>query len=176
MTEYKVQVEASPDGRIWDAIESPQVVDFGDATPADFVDAADTARHIGDAPGWWTRVLVWAVDDEALNHHNAIHTDEYHSRVCTHDSHPEDKPVAAVAVLVYYGGGVTIGSDGLCADHAQCTSGGCATIGTVMDSDYQEPWCQAHAEQFSVDEAPTGPDIVLINSDQYRKVEAEAGQ
>lgn len=48
-------------------------------------------------------------------------------------------------------------STGLCATCAQCSEPGCITLPAVLDSEYDEPWCLRHADQFSGDETVSGP-------------------
>lgn len=63
-----------------------------------------------------------------------------------------------------------ISTGGLCTSCATCTSPGCTELGTILDSEYEEPWCAKHAAQFSGDETVRGPDLVPINSDRYREL------
>lgn len=84
-----------------------------------------------------------------------------------------DEPAfPAVAVLVYLGQDTTIGA-GLCASCATCSDPTCPDLGTVMEAEYEEPWCTAHAESYGA-EAVHGPDIVLIDSDRYRTLTGQA--
>jgi hypothetical protein len=58
------------------------------------------------------------------------------------------------------------------AEDAKCTEPGCVRPGVIMDSEYDEPWCQQHADQFPADERPDGPEIVRLDSERYREVSA----
>ncbi len=89
---------------------------------------------------------------------------------CDREGH-EDRP--AVARLVYWGQGATLGEH-LCREDATCV-GGCGDVGAIVDAEYEEPWCQPHANQFPGEETVSGPEIVLVDSDRYREVVAEVG-
>lgn len=56
------------------------------------------------------------------------------------------------------------------ADEAECTEPGCSLPGTILDSEYDEPWCDKHASQFPADERPSGPEIVLVGSERHREI------
>lgn len=92
--------------------------------------------------------------------------------VCTKDGH-EARP--AVAALVYIGQSEDLDVY-LCRECVTC-SGDCDELGDVMDSEYEEPWCQRHADAFdssySPDERVTGPDIMPLDSDRYRTLITE---
>jgi hypothetical protein len=88
---------------------------------------------------------------------------------CVTDGHEQ---VPAVAVLVYYGQGATVGEP-LCRDCAACRAPGCGELGDVYDADYREAYCQRHAEQFPAEEAPHGPDIVELGSARHTELLAD---
>lgn len=79
---------------------------------------------------------------------------------CANDQAP------AAVVLLYVGQDSTLGPM-LCEGCAQCADTLCTELGTIMDADYQEPWCARHAAQFSGQEAIHGPDIVPIGSPRH---------
>ncbi|CRK55452.1 hypothetical protein [Alloactinosynnema sp. L-07] len=87
---------------------------------------------------------------------------------CSNDDTP------AVAVLVHLGQVETVG-DGICESCASCTDTACGEIGTILDAEYQEPWCDRHAELYSGGEGVRGPDIVPIDSNRARDLIAEHG-
>lgn len=85
---------------------------------------------------------------------------------CANDDSP------AAVVLLYTGQGHVLGAV-LCEGCAQCTDTLCTELGTIMDADYEEPWCSRHAAQFSGEETVHGPDIVPIGSPRHLEAMAE---
>lgn len=95
--------------------------------------------------------------------------DEQLPAPCNREDHEQ---VSAAAVLVYYGQGAFLG-DLLCRTCATCSSPGCTELGTVLDSEYDEPWCERHAAAFGPEESPHGPDIVALGSPRHAALLAE---
>lgn len=87
-------------------------------------------------------------------------------RCANHDDTP------AIAVLLYVGQGYTLGPV-LCDGCVQCTDTLCTDLGSIMDADYDEPWCARHAAQFSGEETVHGPAIVPIGSPRHLEALAE---
>jgi hypothetical protein len=85
---------------------------------------------------------------------------------CITDGHEQ---IPAVAVLVYCAQGAVLG-ELLCRHCCVCKVPGCGRLGDVYDSGYREPYCQRHADQFPVDEAPHGPDIVELGSARHTEL------
>jgi len=56
------------------------------------------------------------------------------------------------------------------AEDAQCTNPRCTAPGVIMDSEYDEPWCQRHADQYYGEEAISGPEIVRVDSERYKEI------
>lgn len=79
-------------------------------------------------------------------------------------AHPDRQ---AVAVLVYGYDSSHIGA-AVCAECATCRD--CGKPATVMDSDYEEFYCQRCADQYRGEEAVNGPAVVAIDSDTYRRL------
>lgn len=88
--------------------------------------------------------------------------------LCAADGSP------AAMVLVHVGQHTTIGAT-LCESCASCTDSACGELGTIMDAEYEEPWCAHHAAQYTGDEAIHGPDIVPIGSPRHHEALAEQG-
>lgn len=85
--------------------------------------------------------------------------------LCVNDNTP------ATVVLVYLGQD-TIGQ-ALCEACATCTDTACPELGTILDADYEEPWCAHHAKNYAdADDPVHGPDIVPIDSERYRQLTA----
>jgi hypothetical protein len=80
----------------------------------------------------------------------------------------DDSPAAVV--LLYTGH--VLGAM-LCEGCAQCTDTVCDELGTIVDADYNEPWCARHAALFKGAEAVHGPDIVPIGSPRHLEALAE---
>jgi hypothetical protein len=55
-------------------------------------------------------------------------------------------------------------------EDAQCIAAGCTAPGVIMDSEYDEPWCQRHADEYSGDEAISGPEIVRVDSARHKEI------
>jgi hypothetical protein len=76
----------------------------------------------------------------------------------------------AIAVLLYDSG---VLGPMLCDGCVQCTDTRCTDLGSIMDAEYDEPWCAYHAAQFSGEEAVHGPAIVPIGSPRHLTALAE---
>ncbi|ONI87350.1 hypothetical protein ALI22I_23295 [Saccharothrix sp. ALI-22-I] len=76
----------------------------------------------------------------------------------------------AIAVLLHDNG--LLGAM-LCDGCVQCTDTRCTDLGSIMDAEYDEPWCAHHAAQFTGEEAVRGPAIVPIGSAKHLKALAE---
>lgn len=122
---------------------------------------------------WSALEQAWAPQDPQLLAHMAT------VRRWLHAGTPVDTPAAAsalicvnddnpaVAVLVYDGQETIVG-DALCADCCACSD--CDKRGVVLDSEYNEPFCQADADKYTGEETVSGPRIVEIDSDDYRQL------
>lgn len=88
---------------------------------------------------------------------------------CSREGHEQ---ISAAVVLVHHGQGAILG-DLLCWTCAACRSPGCENLGTVLDAEYDEPWCEQHAAAFGPEETPHGPDIVVLGSSRHTSLLAE---
>lgn len=83
------------------------------------------------------------------------------------DDHDERR---AVAVLVYHGQGMTLGR-GLCEECARCRD--CGKRAGLYDAEYCEAYCDPCAARYPAEETPYGPEIVTLDSERWREVQAE---
>lgn len=58
----------------------------------------------------------------------------------------------------------------LSEENARCSKPGCTLPGVILDIDYEEPWCQRHADEFTGEEAISGPEIVRVDSGRYKEI------
>lgn len=65
--------------------------------------------------------------------------------------------------------------EALCASCVTCTDSACGQAGTILDSEYREPWCSPHAAQYSGTETIHGPDLAALDSDRYRALTGQSG-
>jgi len=86
-------------------------------------------------------------------------------RHCGRDGH-DDRPAVAALIFDEH----PLSYDGMCADCARCRD--CASRASVLDAEYNEAYCTAHAETYPADEAPHGPRIVDIDSTAWAELAA----
>lgn len=106
--------------------------------------------------------LYWA-DVERIHQHGPRSAEMSH---CV--AHSDQQ---AVAVLVSSFDPPHIGA-AVCAKCATCQN--CKKAAEIMDSEYEEFYCQRCAGQYSGEEAVTGPAVVAIDSDTYRQLTGKA--
>lgn len=78
----------------------------------------------------------------------------------------EDREAVAAVVITDVADPVALGY--VCKGCAECVSPGCEQVGVVLDKEYEEAWCQPHADQYTGEEAVSGPSIVLLDSREAR--------